>query len=139
MRELWGNPITRAAFLRKLAEAGFGGEGLEMMQRMVNAANSDLLDVLEYIKFTTAPITRAERVKLAHSHIFGLLSEAQKQFLAFVLDKYVESGVAELDTDKLPDLLVLKYHAIADVQRELGDVQTIRTTFIDFQRHLYVA
>lgn len=77
-----------------------------MMQLLINAEESHLLDVLEYIRFTTPP-TCAERAQSAN--------EAQKQFLECVLAKYVEWVVAELNTDKLPDLLVLKYRAIGDM------------------------
>ena len=50
---------------------------------------------------------------------------------------YVKSGVDELDDAKLPDLLELKYHALADAKSKLGDIQSIRSTFIGFQEYLY--
>ena len=46
-------------------------------------------------------------------------------------------GVEELDEEKLPDLLKLKYHAIQDASEMLGGVENIRTTFFDFQKYLY--
>ena len=46
-------------------------------------------------------------------------------------------GVGELDEEKLPDLLTLKYHTLNDAVRELGDAETIRQTFVGFQRYLY--
>jgi type I restriction enzyme R subunit len=42
-----------------------------------------------------------------------------------------------LDDSKISDLLVLKYHAIADAKKELGDIASIRNAFIGFQSHLY--
>jgi len=33
-----------------------------------------------------------------------------------------------LDDTKISDLLILKYHAIADAKKELGDITTIRNT-----------
>jgi hypothetical protein len=42
-----------------------------------------------------------------------------------------------LDDAKLPELLTLKYKAIADAKRDLGNIQYIRDTFIGFQTHLY--
>jgi type I restriction enzyme R subunit len=45
----------------------------------------------------------------------------------------------QLDDAKLADLLVLKYHALADAKNELGDIKTIRDTFVGFQPHLYEA
>lgn len=137
LREMWANPITRAALLQKLEGVGYGRDELAMMQRLIDAENSDLLDVLEYVQFTTPPISRAERVSQAHSRIFDLLNDEQRAFLEFVLAKYIETGVDELAQEKLPELLILKYQALDDAQRKLGDVATIRSTFVDFQRYLY--
>jgi type I restriction enzyme R subunit len=109
-----------------------------MMQRLIDAENSDLLDVLEYIKFATPPISCTEWVAGARSHIFDLLDEGQAEFLDFVLQKYIESGVDELAQEKLPDLLTLKYQALTDAQRRLGSVSTIRSTSESFQQYLYV-
>ena len=39
--------------------------------------------------------------------------------------------------EKLPDLLTLKYQTVHDAVQELGDVATIRQTFVGFQRYLY--
>jgi len=45
--------------------------------------------------------------------------------------------VDELDDKKLPELLELKYKAIADAKRELGSIKSIRETFVGFQEYLY--
>ena len=47
------------------------------------------------------------------------------------------SCVGELDEEKLPDLLTLKYQTVHDAVQELGDVTTIRQAFVGFQRYLY--
>ncbi len=56
----------------------------------------------------------------------------------FVLAKYIETGVEELDQNKLPDLLELKYQSLTDAAEELGGVERIKETFIAFQEYLYV-
>ena len=63
--------------------------------------------------------------------------DKQREFLDFVLDQYIEQGEGELDQAKLPHLLELKYHAVADAVVELGNVSSIREVFIGFQKHLY--
>lgn len=73
----------------------------------------------------------------AQGKIFRGLDNRQKEFLEFVLSKYIESGVEELDQEKLPDLLTLKYQAIRDAEEILGGVENIRSTFIGFQKYLY--
>jgi len=45
--------------------------------------------------------------------------------------------VGELDQEKLPSLLELKYNAISDAAAELGSVAGIRDVFVGFQRYLY--
>jgi len=96
-----------------------------------------LFDVLEYVSFAVKPITREERVQIAKPIIFAKLDEKQKDFLDFVLAKYIESGVEELEQDKLPSLLELKYKSISDAAEELGGIEKIRETFIAFQGNLY--
>jgi type I restriction enzyme R subunit len=137
LRRIWSLPNTRRELLQRLTDAGFGPEQLTEMQRLIDAEKSDVFDVLEYVAFAVAPITRAERVNGARSNIFALLNHEQREFLDFVLSKYIDSGVGELDDAKLPDLLALKYHSVHDGVEALGEVPEIRSTFIDFQKHLY--
>ncbi len=82
-------------------------------------------------------MTREARVAAAQATIFALLNERQKEFIDFVLSKYVETGVEELDQEKLPTLLELKYHSVNDAADALGGVESIKNTFIEFQKHLY--
>ena len=137
LRKIWASPITRQVFLDQLAEAGYGRDVLITMQALINAEKCDLFDVLEYVAFAVPPITRETRVAKAQAKIFALLDNKQKEFLEFVLSKYIETGVEELAQEKLPSLLELKYHAINDAAEMLGGVDNIRKTFIDFQQHLY--
>jgi len=137
LRTLWSSPVTRKVLLEALEQVGFGKEELTMMQSLINAEKSDLFDVLEYISFTVQPITREARVAKAQSKIFPSLSNEQKEFVEFVLSKYIEVGVEELDQEKLPHLLTLKYKAIDDAKDKLGTVETIRNLFIGFQKFLY--
>jgi len=123
--------------LESLEEGGYGRDELLALQKLINAEKSDLFDVLEYVSFAIKPITREQRVIDAKPNIFTGLNEKQKDFLNFVLSKYVETGVEELDQEKLPKLLELKYHSISDASEELGGVEIIRDTFIAFQKYLY--
>ncbi len=137
LRGIWSNPITRKAFLTKMAETGYGKTELKTIQTLIDAEKSDLFDVLEYISFAIKPISRELRVARAQSFIFDSLDSRQKEFLEFVLSKYIEDGVEELDQEKLPHLLTLKYQAIDDAMKILGGVEKVKNTFINFQKHLY--
>lgn len=59
LKELWSHPITRKALLEKMDEAGFGDHELKTLQILINAENSDLYDVLEYVANSDSkPISR---------------------------------------------------------------------------------
>lgn len=139
LRELWSNPITRKTLLEKLASAGYGEEELNGLRKLIDAQKSDLFDVLEYVfNSDIKPITRAERVAAAEATIFTLMNEKQKEFIEFVLSKYVETGVSELDQTKLPILLSSMFQSQQDGIAELGgDVMKIRNLFVEFQQYLY--
>ncbi len=139
LRKLWSSPVTRKALLEELESVGFGKEELTIAQSLINAENSDLLDVLEYISFLQPPITREQRVANAQTSIFSSLTNEQKQFVEFVLSKYIEVGVEELDQEKLPFLLTLKYKALEDAKDILGSIENIRSLFVGFQGHLYTS
>lgn len=137
LRELWGQPETRKALLDTLAEKGYGEDQLAEISRMINAEKSDIFDVLAYIAFALAPISRQERVEQHRGTIFSGYDGKLQAFLEFVLSQYVQEGVRELDQEKLPHLLELKYHAVSDAAEQLGGVSRIREAFVGFQRHLY--
>ncbi len=138
LRTIWSNPLTRKTLLEKLDEAGFGKDELNTLQKLIDAEKSDLFDVLEYVfNSDIKPITREARVAAAQATIFALLNDKQKEFIEFVLSKYIETGVEELDQEKLPILLTNKYQSLEDAKDILGDVANISSLFIEFQKHLY--
>lgn len=138
LQELWSNPGTRKVLLQKLEEAGFPKSDLHTLQKLVDMEKSDLYDVLEYVfNGDYIAMTREARAKAAEATIFALLNDKQQEFISFVLSKYVETGVDELDQEKLPILLTNKYHSLEDAKEILGDVANISKLFIEFQEHLY--
>jgi type I restriction enzyme, R subunit len=140
LRRLWGDPDTRRKLLAGLADKGFGREPLAEMQKVIEAENSDLFDVLAYVSFAAPPVSRAERAAAAKAATGAEFTDKQRAFIDFVLAQYVAQGVDELDAEKLSPLLKLKYrNAIADAFAELGRPDQVRRVFVGFQRHLYSA
>lgn len=137
LRKIWADPVTRRTFLDKIAEIGYGKDELEMLQKVVDAEESDLLDALSYVSFMTKPISRKDRVTQTKHKIYEGLNDEQKAFVDFVMAKYEERGVEELEESKLPVLLNLKYQAIANAEQSLGSVDEIRSIFFEFQKDLY--
>ena len=136
LREIWSRPDTRKKLLDELGEKGYGKAQLEELRLLVHGENSDLYDVLAYVAYHKELVSRSTRADKAKVH-FDNYDQKQQVFLNFVLEQYVKLGVDELDESKLPELLELKYEAITDAKNELGDITSIRNTFIGFQEHLY--
>jgi type I restriction enzyme R subunit len=137
LRRLWSEPDTRKLLLHGLAEKGFGPDQLHEMQRIINAEKSDIFDVLAYVSYARAPLTREQRAAGAKSVIDGKFTAKQQAFLDFVLAHYIQSGVEELDRSKLAMLLNLRYGAISDAILQLGAPDDIGQIFVGFQKYLY--
>lgn len=95
------------------------------------------LDVLEYVAYALEMHERTERAENALRIITATYTPPQQNFLTFVLTQYVDHGIDALDFDKLVSLLGTKYGSVQDGVRQLGSIPVIRSTSIDFQRHLY--
>lgn len=137
LRTIWANPITRKALLSRLAELGYGIAELEAVQVIVDAQASDLFDVLSYVSFLTPLTTRQERIEKTIGLLHQGLDEKEIEFLDFVLSKFETRGSDELNEDKLPVLLNLKYHSIEDAMKRLGSAQKIREQFFNLQSILF--
>jgi len=139
LRALWSLPDTRKKLLEGLAEKGFGKDQLGEMQKIIDAENSDLFDVLAHVAFALQPISREARASVARGQIHDHFSDKQQAFLDFVLAHYVKEGVEELEQGKLTKLLRLRYQdSIPDAVADLGgDIDAIRNLFSGFQRYLY--
>jgi type I restriction enzyme R subunit len=136
LRKLWSLPNTRKKLLEELSEKGYTNSQLEDLRHLIHGEDSDLFDVLSYVAYHKDLVPRLERASRAKIQMNDY-NQKQQEFLNFVLEQYVKEGVDELDDAKLPNLLELKYKAIADAKHELGDIKSIRNAFIGFQEHLY--
>ncbi len=138
LRQLWCTPNTRADLLHRLAEKGFGTDQLAEMQRIIDAENSDLFDVLAFVAYALPTVTRLTRAATAKTAIHTRFNPKQQSFIDFVLTQYVQVGVEELGTDKLAPLLKLKYqNALADAVADIGQPEEISKVFVGFQKFLY--
>ena len=139
LRNLWSTPDTRAKLLQGLSEKGFGHDQLAEMQKIIDAENSDLFDVLAHVAYALPTVTRTVRADHARVYINSNFNTRQQAFLDFVLSHYIAVGVEELDQQKLTPLLRLKYGAIQDAIADLGKPEEINGVFSGFQKHLYAA
>lgn len=137
LRLLWSQPATRQALLTKLENVGFARTDLIEIQNLIDAKESDLFDVLEYIRFALTPISRKERSTISLSKL-DELTENQRSFVKFLADQYEERGVDELEESRLERLLEAKYSNVIEGINVLGGVDIVRSIFLNFQSNLYL-
>ena len=140
LRMLWSVPSTRAKLLKQLEDAGFPTSELLSIQELIDAENSDLFDVLEFVKYALKPVTRKSRARVSRSMIENGLEAKQLEFIDFLISQYVESGVGELEEGKLETLLEIKYADVFNAVKVLGngEVSKVRNLFLTFQKNLYL-
>jgi type I restriction enzyme, R subunit len=138
LRDIWSAPDTRAKLLEALEENDFSHDSLVEMQKVIEAENSDLFDVLSFVAYSRPPVPREERAERARVYLKSNFNTKQQAFLEFVLSHYITVGVEELDQGKLTPLLRLKYGAIQDAVADLGPPEEIGRTFTGFQKYLYM-
>ena len=79
LRTLWANPLTRKELLENLEKEGCHIDDLKKLQELINAKNSDIFDVLEYIAYSKKPVPRKLRVETNKSKILNLLKPFTKK------------------------------------------------------------
>jgi type I restriction enzyme, R subunit len=136
LRAIWSRPDTRKQLLTRLNEHGYSEAQLEDLRTLIKAIDSDIFDVLAFVAFNTEPVSRDYRATKAKEQFS--YKNKQLTFINFILDQYVNLGFKELDNEKLPKLITLKYQSLNKAKQELGDVKDIRNLFIDFQQYLYL-
>ena len=137
LRAIWSDPESRKGFLQRLTEMGYDSERLDDMRRLIDAPNSDIFDVLAYVRFTLAPLARSERVETAKAAGMDGYEEEMREFLSYVLQSYELQGIRELDSAKLTGFLRIRYGGTNDAKRKLGPIGEIRGAFLDIQKHLF--
>jgi type I restriction enzyme R subunit len=140
LRAIWAVPSTRMNLLKQLEAAGFPTSELVSIQELIDAQNSDLFDVLEFVKYALKPITRTKRANASRSIMEEGINAKQLEFIDFLVTQYIESGVGELEESKLETLLEIKYSDVFNAVQTLGkgDVSKVRQLFLDFQKNLYL-
>ncbi len=137
LRAIWSDPDRREVFIQRIADLGYDSERLDDMRRLIDAPNSDIFDVLAYVRFTLAPLARGVRVRGALATGLDGYGREMKSFLEYVLGNYERNGIGELASSKVADFLRIRYGGVNDAKRMLGSVDEIRRAFVDIQGHLF--
>lgn len=138
LREKWSNPETRERLITALEEKGYDRDKLDDMKRLVDAPDSDVFDVLAYVRFSLDPKTRQERAEAARNTGLDDQEADMRDFLETVLHAYERDGSDELSIQKLSGYLQVKYGTVGEGKTALGgNLSAIRTAFVELQRHIY--
>jgi len=137
LREIWANPLTRRDLMSNLEKEGCHKDDLIKLQELINAEDSDLFDVLQYIAYAKETVSRAARVETNKDNIYTLLNSQQREFVSYVLNNYVKDGNDEIDISNLSTIISAKYGGVTNAKSILGDEEKIQNIFIDFQKALY--
>lgn len=135
--KIWANPLSREQLLNKLEIAGFGIDKLTSLQEIIDAKDSDLLDVLEFIAYSIEPIKRMDRVEENKDNIYSNLNDNKKDFVDFLVDLYIKAGVSQLSNSNIKDVINMKYNSLEDAKKNLGNISSIKEVFTNFQKSLY--
>jgi type I restriction enzyme R subunit len=137
LHAIWTDPDRRTAFIQRLEEMGYDRDRMDDMRRLIDAPNSDIFDVLAYVRFTLEPLSRSERVKVAKATGLGGYEAEMRDFLSYILQAYELQGINELAPHRISDFLQIRYGGTNDAKRELGSIPEIRRAFIGIQTHLF--
>lgn len=140
LRAAWGNRIGRADVLTALETHGIDANDLLERTGLVEADPIDVLVHLAWNQPLATRIDRTRRVRKEHEEFFGAFQPAAREVLAFLLDKYAEHGIGQLD-----DLGVLQVPPLsslgspAEIAARFGSADDLRTAVTQLSELLYVA
>jgi len=138
LREIWSNPKNRKDLLNKLREMNIDEAQLEDLKQIFEADNSDIYDVLAHLSFNLDIKTRNERVLAVENSSFveKYHNEKAKQFMEFILERYKQDGVKELEEDKLSKLIELSGFERNELKESFG-TYNLRDEYFGLQREIY--
>ena len=137
LRAAWSDPDNRARFLKQLEDHGYDEGRLEDIRQLVDAAKSDLFDVLSYVLFTNPPKTRHDRATNLLGKGFGSSDSEMTGLLVGILKAYEARGESELATKKLGQFLTARYGSVGESKGKLGELAVVREAFKRMQVALY--
>jgi type I restriction enzyme R subunit len=138
LRDIWSNPSNRKDLLNKLREMNIDESQLEDLKEIFEAVNSDIYDVLAHLSFNLDIKTRNERAIAVENSTFieKYHNEKAKDFIEFILEKYIKYGFKELEENKLSTLIEQSGFDKKDLMASFGEFK-IRDEYFGLQREIY--
>jgi type I restriction enzyme R subunit len=140
LRSKWATRVGRQDVLDALAAHSI--DAADLIER-TGLGDADPLDVLVHLAWNQPLATRVERarrVRREHVEFFETFQPAAREVLAYLLDKYAEHGITELD-----DLGVLEVPPLsslgtpAEIAARFGSADALRSAVSRLSELVYVA
>ncbi len=142
LRILRADPKTREDLLKQLADIGLDDEQFATLQRMFDAPDSDVFDILTHLSYGEDMKTRQQRAQRVIER--GLLSNIShltaKEFLEYLLSYYEKYGSTEIVQSKLSGLIDLYGHGrmnIVDLTNIFGGAEELMKAWKEVQEELF--
>lgn len=139
LRLLWSDPDTREQLLHQLANIGLDKEQFADLQKMFEAEDSDIFDILAHLSFDTDIKYRKERSQYGEKIISEYKSLKAKEFLEFLLSLYVKNGILDFRRDGLSSKIQLfNQWQAKEIAAEFGGMRELVKAYYEMQKSLYV-
>ena len=137
LRAQWSDPDNRAKFLERLDDRGYDQGRLDDIRRLVDAPDSDLFDVLAYVRYANPPKTRHERANDVRQGGMAPADGELRELLLGILQAYETHGEDELASGKLQSFLIGRYGSVGEGKERIGELSAIQDAFRRMQAGLY--
>ena len=137
LRAIWAAPENRQRFLEQLDDRGYDRGRLDDIQRLIDAPDSDLYDVLGYVLYANSPKTRRERANDLRRDGLKQIEGELRQLLLDILQSYEIHGESELEIPKLASFLRGRYGSVSEGKSHLGELPPVQAAFRQMQTQLY--
>jgi type I restriction enzyme R subunit len=136
----WANRIGRREVVDALAAHGIDAGELAERTGLVDADPIDVLVHLAWNQPLATRVERARRVRKEHAVFFEAFQPAAREVLEFLLDKYAQHGISELEDPAV--LQVQPFSSLGtpvEIARRFGSVDGLRDAQAKLAELVYVA
>lgn len=141
LRIMWADPETREELLKQLQEIGIDDDQFVTLQKMFDAPDSDIFDILAHLSFSEEIKTRSERVQRVRTNgrtIQQVSNLQARQFLEYVLQYYNKRGSIELVRSKIGEVIQLYNHgSVLDMTNSFGGYEMLVEAWKGLQKELF--
>jgi len=137
LKSKWGSEEERKMIIEKLNERGISFESLLEETGYYEVDPFDLMCNLAFNAPLRTRRERAENLRKNKKDFFDRYGDVAKQILDEVLEKYIEHGITQIDTDVLKIYPISKYGNIMEIAKSFGGGIELRKALFELQNLIY--